>query len=73
MFDNLAIGQYVEVMLTDGTVIAGTLEKIERDYVIVDDEQLSGDWVFIEFRNIRRIKCKDGQAGISCKIAKEKE
>lgn len=56
MFDNLAIGQYVEVMLTDGTVIAGTLEKIERDYIVVDDEQLSGDWVFIEFRNIRRIK-----------------
>ena len=73
MFDNLAIGQYVEVVLTDDTVIAGTLEKIERDYVIVDDEQLSGDWVFIEFRNIRRIKCKDGQAGVSCKIAKEKE
>lgn len=73
MFDNLAIGQYVEVVLTDDTVIAGTLEKIERDYVIVDDEQLSGDWVFIEFRNIQRIKCKDGQAGISCKIAKEKE
>lgn len=56
MFDNLTIGQYVEVMLPDDTVIAGTLEKIERDYIVVDDEQLSGDWVFIEFRNIRRIK-----------------
>lgn len=53
--NNLTVGDYVVVTLADGTVFEGELVRIGKDNIVVDDVTVFGDWVFIEFRNIREI------------------
>ena len=52
---NFCIGDYVVVTLMDGTVFEGEIVRIGNDNIVVDDVTVFGDWVFIEFRNIREI------------------
>lgn len=52
---NFCIGDYVVVTLMDGTVFEGEIVRIGNDNIVVDDVSAFGDWVFIEFINIRGI------------------
>uniref|UniRef100_UPI004057C94A hypothetical protein n=1 Tax=Acetatifactor sp. TaxID=1872090 RepID=UPI004057C94A len=53
--NNYSLGDYVIVSLVDGTVFEGEIVRIGSDNIVVDDVAAFGDWVFIEFMNIREI------------------
>lgn len=55
---NLWRGDYIEVLLKDGTVMRGTLEKVGVDHIVIDEDSVFGDWVFIYFVNIINIEVR---------------
>ena len=55
---NIWRGNYVEVLLRDGTVVSGTLEKVGMDHIVIDEDSAFGDMVFIYFVNIANIEVK---------------
>lgn len=55
---NLWRGDYIEVLLKDGTVMRGTLEKVGADHIVIDEDSVFGDWVFIYFVNIINIEVR---------------
>ena len=55
---NLWRGDYIEVLLKDGTVMRGTLEKVGADHIVIDEDSVFGDLVFIYFVNIINIEVR---------------
>lgn len=55
---NILLGDYIEVLLRDGTVMSGTVEKIGSDHLVLDEDRTFGDWVFILFSDIVNIEVK---------------
>lgn len=55
---NILLGDYIEVLLRDGTVMSGTVEKIGSNHLVLDEDSAFGDWVFILYANIIDIKIK---------------
>ena len=53
--NNLRIGNEVLVTLADGTMLQGYILKIGQDHILIDENVIFGDWVFIEFYNIVNI------------------
>ncbi len=49
---NFRIGDEVVVALADGTVLQGYILKMGHDHVLIDENVIFGDWVFIEYINI---------------------
>ncbi len=52
----ILIGDHIEVLLRDGTIMRGTLEKVGKDHLVLDEDKVFGDWVFIYFVNIVDIR-----------------
>ena len=55
---NIVCGDYIEVLLRDGTIMSGTVEKIGSDHLVLDEDRTFGDWVFILYADIIDIKIK---------------
>ncbi len=53
---NILIGDYIEVLLRDGTIMRGTVERIGNNHLVLDEDKVFGDWVFIYFVNIVDIR-----------------
>ena len=49
------IGDEVVVALADGTVLQGYILKMGHDHILIDENVIFGDWVFIEYINIVNI------------------
>lgn len=48
-------GEYVELMLVDGTTMSGTVLKVGADHVLIDEDYAFGDWVVIDYVNIVQV------------------
>lgn len=53
---NILIGDYIEILLRDGTIMRGTLEKVGKDHLVLDEDKVFGNHVFIYFVNIVDIR-----------------
>lgn len=49
---NFKIGNEVVVDLADGTSLQGYILKMGHDHILIDENVIFGDWVFIEYINI---------------------
>ena len=55
MMRNFRIGDEVVVSLADGTSLQGCILKMGHDHILIDENVIFGDWVFIEYINIVNI------------------
>lgn len=55
MMRNFRIGDEVVVSLADGTSLQGYILKMGHDHILIDENVIFGDWVFIEYINILNI------------------
>lgn len=49
------IGDKIKIVLLDGTVITGTIEKIGKNNIVLDKTNVHNDWVFISEDNIKKL------------------
>lgn len=48
-------GDKITLELLDGTVITGTLVKIGKNNIVLDNTNVHNDWVFISEDNIKKL------------------
>ena len=49
------IGDKVTLELLDGTIVTGTIVKIGKDNILLDNTNVHNDWVFISEDNIKKL------------------
>lgn len=49
---NILRGDYVEILMRDGTVMSGTVEKIGSNHLVLDEDRAFGDWICIYYADI---------------------
>ena len=52
MINGLKVGDYIKVMLVDGSVFEGDIVSLGVNHMIVDDVRAFGDMVGIEYQYI---------------------
>ena len=52
MINGLKVGDYIKVMLVDGSVFEGDIVSLGVNHMIVDDVRAFGDMVGIEYKYI---------------------
>lgn len=52
MINGLKVGDYIKVMLVDGSVFKGDIVSLGVNHMIVDDVRAFGDMVGIEYKYI---------------------
>lgn len=55
---NILCGDYIVVLLRDETIMSGTVERIGSDHLVLDEDRVFGDWVFILYVDIINIEIK---------------
>lgn len=58
MMSRLNVGDYIKVMLVDGSVFEGEIVSMGANHMIVDDVRAFGDMVGIEYKYIVDIRVR---------------
>lgn len=58
MMSRLNVGDYIKVMLVDGSVFEGEIVSMGDNHMIVDDVRAFGDMVGIEYKYIVDIRVR---------------
>ena len=45
----------IKLELLDGTIVTGTIVKIGKDNIVLDNTNVNNDWVFISEDNIKKL------------------
>ena len=49
------IGDKIKLELLDGTIVTGTIVKIGKDNIVLDNTNVHNDWLFISEDNIKKL------------------
>ena len=58
MINGLSVGDYIKVMLADGSIIEGEIVSLGANHMVVDDVSAFGDMVGIEYKYIVDIRVR---------------
>ena len=58
MMSRLNVGDYIKVMLVDGSVFEGEIVSLGVSHMVVDDVRAFGDMVVIEYKYIVDIRVR---------------
>ena len=49
------MGDKIKIVLVDDTVVTGTIVKIGKDSLVLDNTNVHNDWMFISEDNIKKL------------------